>query len=425
LFSAACPRDWAGFLARRGAVIPIVSRPSVHLPRQQPGPHAPTIILREAIGPIGMLVDYIRRIVPLSSARLLDMPDDRTFPSYTTAAVKLDGGLIRPLSPNASVSRDSITHVIEGIGLPPRALPSTRGTGLRLWSSLARKCCALALFLTGSIASAQIYKFRVYGTEDGLRNLAVLCMIQDHDGYVWAGTLNGLYRYDGDRFERMGAEHGFLESQIVSLAVTPDGSVWAGTSSGLAVFREHAFEAVHFAEPATLESQSSLAVDPATDALWVATKEGLASIQLSSYRRGPPKAVFASFAPHAIISAVSFGADGSIWFGSGGRLFQYEPQSGVLTRFDSSDGVPNDVWEAILSDGEGQLWARSSTRLISLRKGEKRFHADRLPPGEFGALALQQNGNVTIPTVQGLAIRDRNDWKILGIQSGLPMDSKR
>jgi ligand-binding sensor domain-containing protein len=138
----------------------------------------------------------------------------------------------------------------------------------------------------------------------------------------------------------MGAEHGFLQSQIVSLAVTPDGSIWAGTGTGLAVFREHTFEAVHFAEAVTLESQSSLAVDPATDALWVATKTGLASIESSSYRRGSPKAVFASFAPHAIISAVSFGAL-TVPFGSasGGSLFQYERKSGVSTRFGSSAGV--------------------------------------------------------------------------------------
>jgi ligand-binding sensor domain-containing protein len=297
------------------------------------------------------------------------------------------------------------------------------GTGPRLWLSLTGRCCALAMFLTVSIASAQIYKFRVYGTEDGLRNLAILSMVQDRDGYVWAGTLNGLYRYDGDRFERMGAEHGFLQSQIVSLAVTPDGSIWAGTATGLAVFREHTFQEVHFAEAVTLESQSSLAVDPATGALWVATNTGLASIESSSYRRGSPKAVFASFAPHAIISAVSFGADGCIWFGSGGSLFQYERKSGVSTRFGSSVGVPNDIWDAILSDGEGRMWARSATRLISLRKGEKRFQADRLPTAEFGALALQRNGNVAIPTVKGLAIRDRNGWKVLGTKSGLPMDS--
>ena len=42
---------------------------------------------------------------------------------------------------------------------------------------------------------------------------------------------------------------------------------------------------------------------------------------------------------------------------------------------------------------------------------------------EFGAPAPSENGNVAIRTVKGLAIRDRNRWKVLGTKSGLPMDS--
>jgi ligand-binding sensor domain-containing protein len=56
---------------------------------------------------------------------------------------------------------------------------------------------ALVLFLV-SPGGAQTYRFRVYDTDDGLGNLALTCLAQDGDGYLWAGSLIGLYRYNGD-----------------------------------------------------------------------------------------------------------------------------------------------------------------------------------------------------------------------------------
>ena len=55
-----------------------------------------------------------------------------------------------------------------------------------------------------SPVEAQQYSFRYYGTEEGLTNLAVKAVFQDRTGFLWAGTENGLFRYDGQRFERFG-----------------------------------------------------------------------------------------------------------------------------------------------------------------------------------------------------------------------------
>ena len=49
---------------------------------------------------------------------------------------------------------------------------------------------------------AQEYSFRYYGQEDGLTSLAVKVLYQDRTGFLWAGTENGLFRYDGLWFQR-------------------------------------------------------------------------------------------------------------------------------------------------------------------------------------------------------------------------------
>ncbi len=49
---------------------------------------------------------------------------------------------------------------------------------------------------------AERYSFRHYGPAEGLTNVVVYALLQDTAGYVWAGTPNGLFRYDGSEFRR-------------------------------------------------------------------------------------------------------------------------------------------------------------------------------------------------------------------------------
>ena len=96
------PSGLAGFSDLRGTAIPIVRLDRLFdLPEQQAGLHTPMIVLRGVLGPIGILVDSVRGIVPVHSVRLLDIPEDRTFQGCATAVVQLDDALIHVLSPVA------------------------------------------------------------------------------------------------------------------------------------------------------------------------------------------------------------------------------------------------------------------------------------------------------------------------------------
>ncbi len=86
------PSGLAGFLDLRGTAIPIVRLDRLFdLPEQQPGLHTPMIVLRGVLGPIGILVDSVRGIVPVPSARFWRYPKTalsrvaRRLPSNWTA----------------------------------------------------------------------------------------------------------------------------------------------------------------------------------------------------------------------------------------------------------------------------------------------------------------------------------------------------
>src|SRR5260370_36120101 len=64
-----------------------------------------------------------------------------------------------------------------------------------------------------------------------------MALAQTTDGYLWVGTTNGLYRFDGLYFERYSPEAGQLPANSVStLLSVSDGGLWIGYARGGASF---------------------------------------------------------------------------------------------------------------------------------------------------------------------------------------------
>lgn len=254
-------------------------------------------------------------------------------------------------------------------------------------------------------------------------NLAVLCLAQDKQGYIWAGTLNGLYRYDGNRFQYFGAAEGLPDPGVYSLVVTNDGSLWVGTGKGITVFREGRLRPVDFGEAVGVHYQTSLAVDPQTGGLWVATTKGAARIDSDQVQAPVPRAHFLEGFPRKELNSAGLAADGAVWFGDSEKLYRWK--AGEIRAYGPEDGVPKDSWQAILSDRGGTLWARSATHLVALKPDGRQFlmQDQGLPSGDFGALALDRDGEIAVPTVMGIGLRAGGGWRILGTAAGLPMDS--
>src|SRR5579871_568759 len=111
---------------------------------------------------------------------------------------------------------------------------------LRPFWLIAIGVCSLA----APSAFGQRYNFKFYGDDEGLKNLAVQAVVQDRAGFLWAGTQNGLYRYDGNHFTAFTAREGLPGTRIESLYEAADGTLWVGTDRGLARRAGDRFEAV-------------------------------------------------------------------------------------------------------------------------------------------------------------------------------------
>ena len=167
---------------------------------------------------------------------------------------------------------------------------------------------------------AQRYNFKVYGEEEGLKNLVVQTILQDRAGFLWVGTQNGLYRYDGNRFVAFSKSEGLPNARVEALHESVDGTLWVGTRFGLARRIGDRFEPMAMNVAQGIASRSGIASD-ATGKLYLATERGLVT--------GTPTGGAIQFAlipsPHANqkpeeANSVYVDPEGSVWYGCGTSL---------------------------------------------------------------------------------------------------------
>src|SRR5436190_10590900 len=70
-------------------------------------------------------------------------------------------------------------------------------------------------------------------TEQGLSHDYINCVLQDSNGFLWIGTVNGLCRYDGSRIisfkNDANLPHSISDNNITCLSMDSFHRVWAGT----------------------------------------------------------------------------------------------------------------------------------------------------------------------------------------------------
>ena len=149
---------------------------------------------------------------------------------------------------------------------------------LSLWSP-----CVFALDATLDVSQ---YVHSSWKIRDGFPKGYVQSLAQTADGYLWLGTVSGLFRFDGIRdvpWQPPPGEH--LPSEIIyRLLAAHDGRLWIGTFKGLASWKDGVL--THYPE---LEGLIISGIAETPDAtIWVAgvAALGTSTGKLCEFRTG-------------------------------------------------------------------------------------------------------------------------------------------
>ncbi|MFP5284639.1 MAG: two-component regulator propeller domain-containing protein, partial [Thermoanaerobaculia bacterium] len=80
-------------------------------------------------------------------------------------------------------------------------------------------------FLQACPVEAQVRIRRNLTVDDGLAQSQVLTLFEDRDGYVWAGTNDGVSRFDGSGFTSFQSSDGLPPGPVRAVRQSADGAL--------------------------------------------------------------------------------------------------------------------------------------------------------------------------------------------------------
>src|ERR1700733_15078426 len=192
---------------------------------------------------------------------------------------------------------------------------------------------------------AQMYH-SAWTAKDGLRGV-VNSLAQTEDGFLWVGTTEGLYRFDGMTFEAYKPETGnFPATGIMTLEAAPDG-LWIGyLSGGVSVLKD-----------GRLKNYSE--------------RDGL---------------------PISRVRSIVHTGDGKVWVAAGGGVARLDGDHWHKVRLDWN--FPARAARKLLVDPSGTLWASVGTGLLYLPKGAHSFEDVGVRAHQIMSLAPAPDGSM-------------------------------
>jgi len=294
--------------------------------------------------------------------------------------------------------------------------------------------CAFLLSISGqnSYCQSKILRFDHLTTESGLPRNQVYSLLQDHIGYIWIGTGDGLSRYDGYRFKTFNKQKSNLKgNHVVSIYEDKKDALWVATNKGFSKFNKATENFENFSIDSVLISSgknfyATKILEDNNNRMWIGSEKGLFLFNRKT------KNIFSDWSNHILKSKLDKSRINALFQDSKGRLWVGTTNDGVfLISFNINNevkGINNFIYDSndftsinhnrvddIKEDKKGIIWFATRGGLSKLNKKNKltleeyTFHRIHNPFKKevtyfdmLSSITIDQNNNLFVGYLNGL-----------------------
>ncbi len=264
----------------------------------------------------------------------------------------------------------------------------------------------LFIFINQNLKAAE-FNIEKIESEGGFPSNLVYKIYQDSKGFIWFGTMYGLYRYDGVNYNSY--RYNPFDStsigndDVISIFEDSKGYLWFGTYMGgvsrydpkVSAFKRF----VHKENSNSLCDNTVWSItEDMTGALWFGTSNGLCKLEnynFTTYRN------FNGNTRNNHILSLAADYQNNLWIGSFmGGLYRFNPERNKFHNFkrnNNSDSINGNVIRGLYRDKKGNIWLGMIQRgvcMISnedIKKREYKFNKKI-----FDSTVVNAPGNATV-----------------------------
>ncbi|HOY49138.1 MAG TPA: two-component regulator propeller domain-containing protein [Flavobacteriales bacterium] len=303
--------------------------------------------------------------------------------------------------------------------------------------------CLLVLWLSPSLYSQnQQLTFERVPSQKWLYQRNITCLTQDRDGYLWFGTNNGLYRFDGYSVTEYRHEahntNSLSHNNVNCIYADKAGVLWVGTWGGLTRIDPNTQSFTRYKhDPRNIKSLSNNDIraiqEDLAGNLWLGTfGGGINRLDKSSgdFRIFQHSSGNASSISSNYINVITRDRNGDLWIGTRRGINKLEPENSRFTSFQSLEPTAEDQqWaniSSILEDSKGRIWFgtfgggliqldRRSGKMLNYQHDAK--NPQSLSNNTVNGLSEEDGGNLWIATSEGINILHLNTGEMQLVQN--------
>lgn len=278
----------------------------------------------------------------------------------------------------------------------------------------------LQFLLISQLVASVIPPISHLGIEQGLSNNSIRCIYQDHNGFMWFGTYDGLNRYDGYQFKvfrnKINDTNSLPHNYIYTIAEDRLNNIWVGTGQGIGIYNNiySDFRPAYYFPYQTKRREkitvnvTSIKIDTGNN-VFIGTNGGglLAKLKGDDMATQVPLQNGTSVNTTYNVRALEIDSHKSVWlFIQGIGLCRYNYQKKQIQVVNSELKSAN----LIEADARGNLWMGTTNGLykysIESNSLVKLYNEERgkLSSNNIESLSFDKQGNLWIGTEGGINI---------------------